>query len=113
MYNLLSTTTHKLAFSTFCLLRPKHIKPQNLILLQSCCKKCANFKIVLEAVSSGLKNVPQDLGDAVDMSMCTYTGMFPKHDCVLHKCHKCGVGNLQKLIMEDNSILLRDASKMP
>ena len=102
---------HK-AFSTFCLLRPKHIKLQNLILCDnSCCEKCANFKIVLEAVSSRLKNVPQDLGDAVDMSMCTYTGMFPKLDCVLCKCHKCGVGNLQKLIMEGNSILLRDTSK--
>ena len=45
------------------------------------------------------------------MSMCTYTGMLPKLDCVLHKCHKGGADYLQGLIMEGNSILLRDTSK--
>ena len=65
----------------------------------------------MEAESSRLKNVPQDLGDAVGISMCTYTGMFPKLDCVFCKCHKCSVGNLLKLITEGNSILLRDTSK--
>ena len=32
-------------------------------------------------------------------------------DYVLCECYKCGVGNLQKLIMESNSILLRNISK--
>ena len=84
MYNLLSTTACKLAFSPYCLLRPKYIKLQNLILLEKSCEKCANFKIVLVAVSSTLKNVPQDLGDAVDISMCTYTGIFPKLPIVFY-----------------------------
>ena len=33
------------------------------------------------------------------------------NNCVLHKCHKCSVVNLQKCIMEGNSLLLRDTSR--
>ena len=113
MYNLLSTTAHKLASSTCSVYWGQSTSNFKTLYLYKKvgCEKCANFKIVLKAVSPRLKNAPQDFGDAIDMSMCTYTGMFPKLDCVLCKCHKCGVGNLQELIMEGNSMLLRDTSK--
>ena len=84
MYNLLVSTTCKIAFSTFRKYRPKEIKLQGKILFhQSCCEVCQNFECVIEQGSKYLQCIPRILDDCVDSSMCSYSGYFPKVACAL------------------------------
>ena len=55
--------------------------------------------------------VPVDVGDAIDKSLCQYTGYFPKVDCILHTCNKCGTTPYQNLILQINWNKLTDERK--
>ena len=35
-----------------------------------------------------MKEIPADIGDAIDNSLCDYSGYFPDIMCVLHTCKK-------------------------
>ena len=58
-----------------------------------------------------MKNIPSDVGDAIDQSMCSYTGFFPKIDCVLRICDKCGTSQYKNSILEKNAGKVCDKSK--
>ena len=51
------------------------------------------------------------LGDCVDSSLCPYTSMFPKKECVFRTCPDCGVGKLKEKLIEQNSEKLHDIRK--
>ena len=90
MYNMCCDTTRKISAATYHRYNPKTVKLQGQIpFRQSCCKKCQNFENILCDSSKYLKNIPNDAGDAIDCSMCPYTGYFPQIKCVLHICDKC------------------------
>ena len=55
--------------------------------------------------------VPIDVGDAIDKSLCQYTGYFPKVDCILHTCNKCGTTPYQNSILRINRNKLKDERK--
>ena len=58
-----------------------------------------------------MKNIPSDVGDVIDQSMCSYTGFFPKIDCVLCICDKCGTSQYKNSILEKNAAKVCDKSK--
>ena len=58
-----------------------------------------------------MNNIPSDVGDAIDCSMCPYSGFFPKINCVLHICDKCGMSNYKDLILDKNASKVCDKSK--
>ena len=55
--------------------------------------------------------VPIDVGDAIDKSLCKYTGYFPKVDCILCTCNKCGTTHYQNSILRINWNKLKDERK--
>ena len=58
-----------------------------------------------------MKNILSDVGDAIDHSMCVYTGYFPKINCILCICDKCGTNKYKDLILEKNASKVCDKSK--
>ena len=58
-----------------------------------------------------MKNIPSDVGDAIDHSRCVYTGYFPKIYCILHICDKCDTNKYKDLIREKNANKVCDKSK--
>ena len=53
-----------------------------------------------------MKNIPSDVGDAIDHSMCVYTGYFPKIECILCICDKCGTKKYKDLVLEKNKSVI-------
>ena len=101
MYNMCHDTTRKISAATYHRYRPKAVKLQGQIpFRQSCCEKCQNFENILENASKYMKNIPSDVGDAIDCSMCPYTGFSPNINCVLHICDKCGTSKYKDSILE-------------
>ena len=43
--------------------------------------------------------------------LCQYTGYFPKVDCILHTCNKCGTTPYQNSILRINQNKLKDERK--
>ena len=83
MYNLCESTKCKISISTLYCYRPKNVKLQGKIpLRQSCCEKYLNFKNVSKEISKYLQGMYKDLNQAVDSTLCSYTGFFPKIDCI-------------------------------
>ena len=104
MYNLCKHTTCKIA-ATYHRYKPKTVKLQGCIpFRQSCCERCQNFENTLNEASKYMKNIPSDVGDAIDHSMCSYTGFSPKIDCVLCICDKCGTIKYKDSILEKSVI---------
>ena len=100
MYNLAQSTRRQISISTYYRYKPKAIKLQGKIpFRQSCCEQCQNFENVLKEASKYLLGVPIDVGDAIDKSLCQYTGYFPKVDCILRICNKCGTTPYQNSIL--------------
>ena len=58
-----------------------------------------------------MKDIPSDVGDALDHSMCAYGGYFLKIDCILHICDKCGTSQNKDSILEKNASKVCDRSK--
>ena len=78
---------------------------------QSCCECCQNFQNILNEASQYLKDIPSDVGDTLDHSMCAYVGYFPKIDCILCICDKCGTSQYKDSIPEKNASKVCDRSK--
>ena len=92
MYNLLSSTTRKISTATYYKYKPKAVKLQDHIpFRQSCCERCQNFENVNEQASKYMHNIPHNIGDCIDRSLCTYTGYFLNLQCILQKCDNCGI----------------------
>ena len=109
MYNLLPSTTCKIAMSTFRKYRSKQIKLQGKIpFRQSCCEVCQNFEFVIEQGSKYLQGIPRTVDDCVDFSMCSYSGYFPKVACALRNCSDCGVEKLKLHLNTVNAAKLLD-----
>ena len=112
MYNLCHDTTRKISAATYHRYKPKTVKLQGRIpFRQSCCERCQNFENILCEASIYMKNIPSDVGDAIDHSMCTYNGYFPKVDCILHICDNCGMSKYKDSIIEKNAGIICDKSK--
>ena len=92
--------------------KPKAVKLQGRIpFRQSCCKKCQNFENINNEAAKYLCGVPHNTGDCNDQSMCSYTGYFPKIQCILHTCDDCGVDKFKAKIVAANRGKLSDARK--
>ena len=112
MYNMLATTTRKISTATFYKYKPKAVKLQGHIpFRQSCCKKCQNFENITNEAAKYLYGVPHNIGDCIDQSMCSYTGYFPKIQCILRTCNDCGVNKFKDKILAANRDKLSDARK--
>ena len=112
MYNLCHETTRQISAATYHRYQPKTVKLQGKIpFRQSCCECCQNFKNILNGASKYLKDIPSDVGNALDHSMCAYVGYFPKIDCILHICDKCGTSQYKDSILEKNASKVCDRSK--
>ena len=46
-----------------------------------------------------MSGIPNDVGEAIDKSLCEYSGYFPKIDCVTRKFKKCGTQLLKEAIL--------------
>ena len=112
MYNLSQSTTQKISTATYCHYKPKAVKLRGQIpFRQSCCAWCQNFENVLTEASKYLSVIPSDVGEAIDKSMCEYSGYFPKLDCVIRKCDKCGTEAFKNLILQSNVAKMKDKRK--
>ena len=58
-----------------------------------------------------MKGIPADIGDAIDNSLCDYSGYFTDIMCVLHTCKKCGTDKYNEKIMAANATKISDNSK--
>ena len=56
-------------------------------------------------------NIPHNIGDCIDRSLCTYTGYFPNLQCILRKCDNCGIEKYKAEIIAANQNKLGDARK--
>ena len=57
------------------------------------------------------KGIPADISDAIDKSLCDYTGNFPDITCVLCTCKKCGTDKYKEKILAANATKIADQSK--
>ena len=112
MYNLLANTTKKKAPSTFQKYKPKSVKLQGEIpFRQMYCEVCQNFEFVMNSASKYLSGIPNNIDKSVDSSLCEYSSYFPKIDCALRKCQKCGVDKVEKRLTDMNTTVLGDKHK--
>ena len=58
-----------------------------------------------------MSGIPSDVGEAIDKSLCEYSGYFPKIDCVTHKCKKCGTQLFKEAILQKNGQRIKDKRK--
>ena len=58
-----------------------------------------------------MKNIPIDVGDAIDHNMCAYTGYFPKIECISCICDNCGMSKYKESILKKNASKICDKSK--
>ena len=109
MYNLAEATKCKKSLSTLYRLRPKSVKLKGKIpLRQSCCEKCLNCDNVAKEAFMYLTGISKDLHETVDLTLCPYTGTYPKIECILHTCSECGTFKLKQSLIEKNSAKLQD-----
>ena len=112
MYNLCQSTTRKISTSTYYRYKPKAVKLQGRIpFRQSCCEKCQNFENILNEASKYLSGIPSDVGEAINRSLCEYSGYFPKVSCILRTCKTCGTDVFKNAILRDNADKLKDERK--
>ena len=58
-----------------------------------------------------MKKISSHVGDAIDHSMCSFTGFFQKNDCVLCICDQCGTSKYKDSILEKNAGKVCDKSE--
>ena len=58
-----------------------------------------------------MHNIPSDIGDCIDRSLCAYTGYFPKLPCILHICKECGTEKFKDSILQKNKAKCIDKRK--
>ena len=112
MYNFCETTKRPISILTLYRYRPKNVKLQGKIpLRQSCCEKCLNFENVSKEISKYLQGTYKYLNKAVDSTLCTYSGFFPKIECILRTCANCGTDKLKESLLDINANKLKDKRK--
>ena len=55
-----------------------------------------------------MSGIPSDVGEAIDRSLCEYSGYFPKGSCILCTCKTCGTDVFKNAINADK---LKDERK--
>ena len=58
-----------------------------------------------------MKGIPNDVGGAIDNSLCDYDGYFPNITCVLCTCNKCGTDKYKEYLMVLNATKMSDKSR--
>ena len=56
-------------------------------------------------------DIPSDIGDCIDWSLCAYTGYFPKLPCILRICQECGTEKFKDSILHKNKAKCSDKRK--
>ena len=56
-------------------------------------------------------DIPSDIGDCIDWSLCAYTGYFPKLPCILRICQECGTEKFKDSILDKNEAKCSDKRK--
>ena len=87
MYNISEATKRPVSLATLYWYWPKHVKLKGKIpLRQSCFERCLNFDNIANQTCKYLNGTNKDLNDAVDATLCKYTGRFPNIECILCTC---------------------------
>ena len=58
-----------------------------------------------------MSGIPTDVAEAIDKSLCEYSEYFPKLDCVIPKCKKCGTQSFKHSILQKNHEKFKDKRK--
>ena len=87
------------------------MKLQGKIPLRVAVKSALNFENVSKEISKYLQGMCKDLNQAVDSTLCSYTGFFQKIDCILHTCEHCGTEKLKETLMKVNQNKFEDKHK--
>ena len=58
-----------------------------------------------------MSGIPSDVGEAIDRSLCEYSGYFPKVSCILHTWKTCSTDVFKNAILCDNADKLKDERK--
>ena len=58
-----------------------------------------------------MSDIPNDVGEAIDRSLCEYRGYFPKVGCILGTCRTCGTDVFKNAILHANADKLKDERK--
>ena len=92
------------AFSTFCKMRPKNVKPFGKTPARVCiCEKCENALLISRSIQGNkIQGVPHTLQDTMKLTFCPYDTQYPKLCCVQRQCGKCGVKLLKKQLISAN-----------
>ena len=112
MYNISEATKRPVSLATLYRYQPKHVKLKGKIpLRQSCCERCLNFDYIANQSSKYLNGTNKDLNEAVDSTLCKYTGRFPNIGCILRTCDECGTQKLKESLYTQNAAKLEDNRK--
>ena len=65
----------------------------------------------MNAASKYLSGIPNNIDKCVDSSLCEYSSYFPKIDCALRRCKKCGVDKVENNLIDVNSAVIGDKHK--
>ena len=108
-------TERIVAEKTFEALKPKHIRTlQDTPLCGACCKYCANFAKMREAlIALGIKGIPRNHASAIEETLCSFRSCehyvmnlrnaeLPKKECALCNCENCGVTAYERKIILNN-----------
>ena len=109
VYMRKSKLKRKVAGKTFEALKPKYVKTVHETPLRGArCEYCANFGKTREAlIALGIKGIPRNHARSIEETWCKFrseehcvidlrNAQFPKKDCALRKCEKCGVTKYER-----------------
>ena len=69
------------------------------------------FENILNEASKYLSGIPSNVAEAIDRSLCEYSGYFPKVSCILCTCKICGTDVFKNAILCDNADKLKHERK--
>ena len=116
-YYLLQSEFHNhgvISYSCMKDYRPDYFVLVNETPLDTClCSKCQNCEQLLKRlIQIGMKDIPGNKYKAIKATQCSEKfpqhgteSEFPKLDCILGKCDKCGVKHLEDIIRTSNEVL--------
>ena len=58
-----------------------------------------------------MHDIPSEIGNCIDCSLCAYTGYFPKLPCILCMCKECGIQKFKDSILQRNKAKSIDKRK--
>ena len=100
------------AFSTFCKLKPQHVKTYGKTPSRMClCQLCENCSMYMKGMrGNNVQSTPRNLADAVSHTQCPVADdqQYAKLSCIRGECDHCGVGLLSDILFDSNPDIALD-----